>query len=136
MNYGALAGAIFYSGVGIAALVRPALVPAVFGGSAPTASSRTEVRAVYGGLPLAMAGLVVAESKSRARHGVGSQTEAIAVLSAAMAVGRVFGSLLEREADGVTRLFIAIEAATAAALVAEGRSRTRHATSSPARAAR
>ncbi|MCW2817089.1 MAG: hypothetical protein JWN84_4544 [Nocardioides sp.] len=120
MHLGLLAGAAFYTGVGTAALLRPALVPRIFGGSAPTASARTEIRAVYGGLPLAMAGFVVAESRSAA---TGSpRTDAVAALSAAMAIGRVIGSVAEGEADAVTRLFIALEAATAAALVVGVRS--------------
>lgn len=122
MHPGILAGAAFYTGVGFAALLRPAFVPSIFGGLAPTASSRTEIRAVYGGLPLAMAGLVVAESKNRSRGSVGGKTDAVAALSAAMAVGRVIGAVVEGEADGVTRLFIALEAATAAALVVGVRS--------------
>lgn len=122
MHPGILAGVAFYTGVGFAALLRPAFVPSIFGGLAPTASSRTEIRAVYGGLPLAMAGLLVAESKNRSRDGVGGKTDAVAALSAAMAVGRVIGTVVEGEADGVTRLFIALEAATAAALVVGHRS--------------
>jgi hypothetical protein len=127
MHPGILAGVAFYTGVGIAALVRPAFVPTIFGGLAPTASSRTEVRAVYGGLPLAMAGLVLAEARNQAKGGVGSKTDAVAALSAAMAVGRLVGSVIEGEADGVTRLFIAVEATTAAALVVGVRSGRGHA---------
>jgi len=122
MHPGILAGVAFYMGVGFTAFVRPAFVPAIFGGLAPTASSRTEIRAVYGGLPLAMAGLVVAESKDRSRDGVGGMTDAVAALSAAMAIGRVIGTVIEGEADGVTRMFIALEAATAAAFVVGARS--------------
>lgn len=120
MHPGLLAGIGFYAGVGLAALVRPASVPALFGGLAPTASSRTEIRAVYGGLPLAMAGLVVAGSRDGAGD-VGT-IEAVAALSAAMAAGRVIGTLIEGEADRVTRSFVVLEALTAAALVVGARS--------------
>lgn len=116
MHPGILTGVAFYTGVGVVALARPAWVPAIFGGLAPTASSRTEVRAVYGGLPLAMAGLVVADARGRSGSGAGTRTNTVAVLSAAMAVGRIFGAAVEGEADAVTRLFIILEAATAAAL--------------------
>ena len=47
--------AVSYAVIGVVALARPQLVPALFGGSASTAAARTEVRAVYGGLPLALA---------------------------------------------------------------------------------
>lgn len=121
MHGGTLAGVAFYAGVGMAAIVRPAFVPSIFGGSAPTASSRTEVRAVYGGLPLAMAGLVLADTVAPPGGGISRRTDAVATLSAAMAVGRLIGAVIEGEADGVTRVFIALEAATAAALVVGAR---------------
>ena len=109
---GPAAGAAFYAGVAATALVRPALVPAIFGGTATTPASRTEVRAVYGGLPLAMAALIVSELHREARP----MTVAMAVLSAAMAAGRVSGAVLEGEADAATRLFVGLETATAVAL--------------------
>lgn len=122
MHPGIVVGAAFYAGVGLTALVRPSSVPAIFGGRASTASSRTEIRAVYGGLPLAMAGLVLAETRSRSGDATSGATDVVAVLSAAMAVGRVIGSVIEGEADGTTRLFVALEAGTAAALAAGVRS--------------
>jgi hypothetical protein len=122
MHSGLAAGAAFYTAVGVAALVRPGAVPAAFGGTASTASSRTEIRAVYGGLPLAMAGIVLAESRSRGALSARRGTEAVALLTAAMAVGRLVGAAVEGEADGVTRLFVALEAATAVALAVGARS--------------
>lgn len=128
MHPALVTGAAFYAGVGLTALVRPALVPAIFGGQAPTASSRTEIRAVYGGLPLAMAGMVLREARRGTKQRAGGMTDTVAALSAAMAAGRVVGSVLEGEADGVTRAFVALEAATAAALAfGAHRSRTGHA---------
>ncbi|QIK68339.1 DUF4345 domain-containing protein [Nocardioides sp. HDW12B] len=117
MHPGIVVGSVFYTGVGLTALVRPALVPSLFGGRAPTATARTEIRAVYGGLPLAMAGLVLSEAGGRDGGRRASRTEAVAALSAAMAAGRLLGSWIEGEADGITRLFTALEAATAAALL-------------------
>lgn len=118
LHPGLVAGAGFYAGVAAVALVRPAVVPAIFGGTAPTAASRTEVRAVYGGLPLAMAAMVAVESRRSARP----MTAAVAVLSAAMAAGRVAGAMVEGEADLPTRGFVALELATAAALAVGARS--------------
>ena len=80
---------------------------------------------MYGGLPLAMAGLVLADARGGSRAGAGDRTGAVAALSAAMAAGRVAGSVLEGEADGVTRLFIALEATTAVALAVGARSHRR-----------
>jgi hypothetical protein len=115
---GLAAGAAFYLGVGAAALARPALVPAIFGGAAPTPAARTEVRAVYGGLPLAMAAIVVRERHRPARP----MTTAVAVLSGAMAAGRLAGVVAERESDAVTRAFVVLEVATAVALAVGARS--------------
>ncbi len=112
MNLRTVFGAGFYAGVGLAALARPELVPQVFGGAAPTATSRTEIRAVYGGLPLAMAALITAEA-GRSRR---PMTAAMAVLSGGMAAGRLVGVAVERESDGPTTLFGALEVATALAL--------------------
>ena len=123
MHRGLLAGVAFYAAVGVAAFVRPEAVPAAFGGKALTPSSRTEIRAVCGGLPLAMAGIILRESGSRGEAAGRKQTDAVAALSASMAVGRMVGAVLEGEADGVTRSFVALEAATAAALAVGARSR-------------
>jgi hypothetical protein len=122
MHPGLLAGAAFYAAVGVAAFVKPEWVPAAFGGQAGTASSRTEVRAVYGGLPLAMAAVVLAESRSRGAVAARPGTDTVAALTGAMAAGRLIGAAIEGEADGVTRLFVALEAGTAAALAVGARS--------------
>ena len=53
----ALAG-LFYLALGLTALARPANLLAGFGVAAEGVDPRNEVRAVYGGFPLAVAGLV------------------------------------------------------------------------------
>ena len=106
------AGAAFYAAIGVGALLRPRAVPALFGATAPTAAARTEVRAVYGGLPLALTALLLGEADRADRPA----TRAVAVLSAGMALGRLGGVLVEGEADRTTWLLLAAEAATAAAL--------------------
>ena len=78
---------------------------------------------MYGGLPLAMAGIVLKESGPGGGVDGRRMTEAVAALSAAMAVGRLVGVALEGESDGVTRLFVALEMATATALAVGARSR-------------
>jgi len=112
MNRLIAAGAASYAGIGVVSFLRPAMVPALFGGTAPTADARTEIRAVYGGLPLAIAGsLVVAPSTA----------VAMGVLSAGMAAGRAASGLVEEEPPSpVIKAFIGIEAALAAALLMGG----------------
>lgn len=108
-----LAGA--YAAVGAVAAVRPALVPAVFGGAAGTPEARTEVRAVYAGIPLALAAGVVraATAPGARRDGVLS---VVRDAGAGMAVARSVGAVLEgRLRAWPTGAFLALEAALAVA---------------------
>ena len=117
MNRFIAAGAASYAGIGVVSFLRPEMVPAIFGGTAHTADARAEIRAVYGGLPLAIAGSLVAAPSSAATMGV---------LSAGMAAGRAASGLVEEQpASPVIKAFIAIEAALALALLAGARQRSR-----------
>lgn len=110
MNTWVGVAALTYAGIGVVSLVRPGDVPRLFGGRAETSDSRTEIRAVYGGLPLAIAGTLVATP---------SAAPSMAALSAGMAGGRLLGILTERgRPRGATLTFLGVEAALAAALVA------------------
>lgn len=112
------APAAAYAGIGVVGLARPALVPALFGGTAQTPASRTEVRTVYGGLSLAFAGALgaVARSTGAERDGV---VGAIAAASAGMAAARLAGALAEGELrPWPTGVFLLLEAALAGSLAA------------------
>ena len=62
--------AVFFLGMGIFALARPAALIRPFGITLPTHESRAEVRAVYGGFGLAIAGmLAMAASDVTVRDG-------------------------------------------------------------------
>lgn len=103
--------------MGVAAIARPALVPAQFGATAPTSDARTEIRAVYGGFGLAMAALLIsaALSADSRRDGI-ALTVGIAL--AGMALGRAVGAVLEHP-KGVypTIVFLLGETVAAAALI-------------------
>jgi len=100
-----------YGALGVGALARPTLVPDTFGATASTPQARTEIRAVYGGLPLAIAGLLVAAPRSSAVP--------VGVMTAGMAAGRVVGGALEPgPTPAVTRLFVGIELVLSAACFA------------------
>jgi hypothetical protein len=102
-------GAVSYAGLGVVSLLRPAVVPAVVDITAPTQDARTEVRAVYGGLPLAFAASLV---------GAPSTGTAIGVATAGMAAGRVASSAFEGSPPSPKMAgFIALEALIAGALV-------------------
>jgi uncharacterized protein DUF4345 len=109
--------AIFFAGMGAAALVRPAMIWAPFGVAPTTPASRNEVRAVYGGFGIALAILLVVADRSVAGYRDGVLV-AIAVALAGMAAGRIVGFAVEpRSATRFTLLFGVIEAVLAFALL-------------------
>ncbi len=101
-------GAASYAGLGIASFLKPEVVPAVIGSTAPNADSRTEIRAVYGGLPLAFAASLAASPASGT---------AIGVATAGMAAGRAASAVFEGPPSPKMVGFIALEAAIAGALL-------------------
>lgn len=107
--------AAFYGGTAAVAAIRPALVPAIFGGTASTAESRTEIRAVYAGIPLAFAAALI-----QAERGGPISAGLVAVVrnaSYAMGGTRLFAALVERRvAPWPTGVFAALELGAAAAL--------------------
>lgn len=111
-----------YAAIGAGALLRPAMVPSVFGGSARTPESRTEVRAVYAGIPLAFATAVLRTE----REGAVARSAVLRTVggaSAGMALGRLGGALLERRLRAwPTAAFLALEVALAVASRSAARS--------------
>jgi hypothetical protein len=110
--------AIFFAGMGAAALVRPAIVWAPFDVAPTTPASRNEVRAVYGGFGIALAILLVVADNASAGYRDGVLV-AVAVALAGMAAGRIVGFVVEpRGARGFPLLFGVIEVLLASALLA------------------
>jgi len=89
--------AIGFAAMGLAALVRPALIWGPFGVVPTTAASRNEVRAVYGGFGLALAGLMIwaLAAEVGVRHGV---FLTVAVSLFGMAAGRAVSAMVEPRA--------------------------------------
>jgi hypothetical protein len=117
MNVAVAVAATFFAGMGIAALVKPALIWAPFGVAPTTPAARNEIRAVYGGFGLAIAALLLAADSSTAdfRDGV---LVSVSVALAGMAAGRVLGALVEPKS--LLRwpgFFLLLEAALAALLL-------------------
>ena len=101
-----------YAVIGAVAAVAPSRVPAVFGGRAATPDARTEVRAVYVDIPLALAGSLVAASGSAPGDDAVPRT-----VGAGMAAARLAGCVAERRlAPWPTGAFLVLEAALAVAL--------------------
>lgn len=109
------AAAGFYAGIGVFALVKPALVPQMFGGDAPTSESRTEIRAVYGGIPLAFA-LALARAGDDGPRSTGLRAT-VRYASYGMGLTRlVSGGFERRVRPWPTGLFAALEVAAGVAL--------------------
>lgn len=101
-------GAAAYAGLGLVSFLKPGVVPAVIGSIAPNADSRTEIRAVYGGLPLAFAATLAASPASGT---------AVGVATAGMAAGRAGSAVFEGRPSAKMAGFIALEAMIAGALL-------------------
>ncbi len=85
---------LFFLGMGLYALVRPAALIRPFGITLPSPVSRAEVRAVYGGFGLAIAGvLALAATGHPARDGI---LITVAAALAGMAFGRVVSGAIDR----------------------------------------
>jgi hypothetical protein len=107
---------LFYLALGIAALVKPATLLSGFGLPAQTLDARNEVRAVYGGFPIAVAALVI-WSLTGAEQAEGILL-ALAVASFGMALGRLVSAAIDGSIGRQPALFIGIELALAAMLAA------------------
>lgn len=85
---------VFFVGMGLLALASPEAITRPFGMPTLTPAGRNEVRAVYGGFGLAVAGvLVLALYTPALRAGV---LLAVAASLAGMAGGRLIAALVER----------------------------------------
>ena len=88
--------AVFFAGMGLFGLAAPAALVRPFGIPVTGPHARTEVRAVYGGFGIAVAGLlVVAAFDDELRRGA---VMAVAVALAGMAAGRLIGRIFDRPA--------------------------------------
>ncbi len=108
MDKSTLIAAASYAGLGLAAFADPRLIPRTMGGSAENFTARSEVRAVYGGMPLAAAALLVSSPSSR--HGIG-------VITASFASGRVVSSLMEKRLPDPTNAVLMVAETALAALL-------------------
>lgn len=87
--------AVFFLGMGLYAIAAPAALVRPFGITLTTSTSRSEVRAVYGGFGVAMAAiLTVAAVNTDYRTGI---TLTAAAALAGMAFGRIFSAVIERQ---------------------------------------
>lgn len=110
----AVAAAVFFAVMGVYALATPARLVAPFDISLDGAAARAEVRAVYGGFGLAIAGmLVVALSTPDLRAGI---LMTVAAALAGMAFGRLASALDGRTGFYPNWFYFLVESVAAAAL--------------------
>jgi hypothetical protein len=110
--------AVFFLGMGIYALAAPAALVRPFGITLGESASRSEVRAVYGGFGLAIAGVLVvaAIADGDLRRGI---LIAVGAALAGMAFGRLAAAVLgDRTAFYPNWFYCLVEAVAAAALFA------------------
>ena len=109
---------VFFAGMGCYALAAPTAIIRPFGITLGGAVARSEVRAVYGGFGLAVAGVLgyAALADGDVRAGI---LIAVGAALAGMAFGRLLSAVLdERTAFYPNWFYCVVEAAAAAALFA------------------
>jgi len=110
--------AVFFLGMGVYALAAPAAMLRPFGITLGEAAARSEVRAVYGGFGLAIAGVLAfaAVQGGDVARGI---TLAVAAALAGMAFGRLVSAVVDARTPFYPNWFyFLVEAAAAAALFA------------------
>jgi Domain of unknown function (DUF4345) len=109
--------AVFFLGMGVYALAAPAALVRPFGIALGEPASRSEVRAVYGGFGLAIAGVLVyaAVADGDLRKGI---LIAVGAALAGMAFGRLVAAVLgDRTAFYPNWFYCGVEAIAAASLL-------------------
>ncbi|BBY43646.1 DUF4345 family protein [Mycolicibacterium celeriflavum] len=108
--------AVFFAGMGIYALAAPDALVRPFGTTLGGAASRSEVRAVYGGFGLAMAGVLAYATVEGGALRTGVVLTVAAAL-AGMAFGRVVSAVVDQRTSFYPNWFyLLVEAIAAAAL--------------------
>ncbi|MBO0677550.1 DUF4345 family protein [Mycolicibacterium sp. S2-37] len=110
--------AVFFLGMGCYALAAPAALVRPFGITLETATSRSEVRAVYGGFGLAIAGVLAYAAVADGQVATGIRLT-VAVALAGMAIGRVASAAFgERTTLYPNWFYCVVEVVVASALLA------------------
>ena len=107
---------VFFAGMGIYALAAPAALVRPFGITLVESASRSEVRAVYGGFGLAIAGVLVfaAIADGDLRRGI---LITVAAALAGMAFGRIVSAVIDDRTPFYPNWFYCLVEAIAAVAV-------------------
>jgi hypothetical protein len=107
-----IASALFFGVIGVAAFLRPHNLLEGFGLRAEAIESRNEIRGVYGGFPLVVAGLLLFSlTRPDLSDGI---LFALAFSSAGMAAGRIVSALIDRHMGRHPAIFTVLELIVAA----------------------
>ena len=109
--------AVFFIGMGVVALWRPALVLGIFGTAVTTSDGRNEVRAVYGGYCVATGALLLAVGLGAPVQFRAGVLLCVAAATLGMAIGRLISYGIDRRAGFYPLLFLGVEAALFASLL-------------------
>lgn len=105
---GVICAALFFGAIGLTAMIRPqTLLQQGFSIEAIQPESQNEIRAVYGGFPLVVAGLLLFSlTRPNLSDGI---LFALAFCSAGMAMGRVVSALIDQKIGRQPALFLVLE---------------------------
>ncbi len=104
---GVLGAALFFGAIGVSAMIRPRNLLQGFSIEAHEPESRNEIRAVYGGFPLAVAALLMFSlMRPDLSNGI---LIALATSSAGMAIGRMVSVLIDRKLGRDPAIYIVLE---------------------------
>jgi hypothetical protein len=109
--------AVFYLGLGLAAIAIPSRLLAGFGFVVIKNDTRNEIRAVYGGFPLAASALLVF-SLSETPYSSGILL-ALAASTLGMAIGRMVSAFMDRSLGLFPAIFIVVEVVVAFAIASK-----------------
>jgi hypothetical protein len=107
--------ALFFLGMGVVALAQPEQIVRYFGTTELTVDGRNEVRAVYGGFGIVVAGLLAFTFTDTGLATGILATVAVSLIG--MASGRVVSRLVDGAIGFFPAFFFAVELALAAALL-------------------
>ena len=113
----ALSGS-FYLALALAAFARPSTLLAGFGIAASGCDARNEIRAVYGGFPLAVA-LLVGWCLFGGEYAVGILV-ALTTATLGIALGRTISGVIDRRIGRLPAIFVGVELVVAALLATGG----------------
>jgi hypothetical protein len=111
------AAALFYFALGLRAFIQPKNLLADFGIFATKDVSRNEIRAVYGGFPIAVSSLLLFSLVSpNYADGI---LLAVSISSLGMALGRLISAVIDRTLGRIPAIFVCIEIVIAGFIAAK-----------------